>query len=188
MVSLVAGNSLGTTIEAGELSAGNLTLGHHGTTYHENLTGGASLAFGNGGTPRRSAKVTVASDLTYCGRLKFKAGTKQGSPSGDVTFAIRKVSDDSAIISEVWGNASAFTATTASLDFTSSPFTVPAGEYYFSVEFNDGDGSNHLRVDNDSTKADGANGYYYQPSTWTVDAGGNSACWGFYYQESWTFA
>lgn len=55
------------------------------------------------GKPRAGQKLTIAN------RKVTKLGfwiCKIGSPTGDVTFAIRRVSDDSVILSKRWGDAS----------------------------------------------------------------------------------
>jgi hypothetical protein len=54
--------------------------------------------------------------LTISGRTVTKLAfylKKAGSPTGDITFTIRKVSDDSIIASKVWGDASALTTSWA---------------------------------------------------------------------------
>jgi len=60
---------------------------------------------------------------------------KAASPSGDVTFVIRKVSDSSIIVSKVWGNASALPTVVTWEEVT---FDTPASineEVYILVEY-----------------------------------------------------
>ena len=59
-----------------------------------------SLGFGDG--MRAGQRLTIPNRTVT--KLSFYLA-KTGSPNGNVTFAIRKVSDDSLIASKVWGNA-----------------------------------------------------------------------------------
>lgn len=82
---------------------------------------------------------------------------KTGSPTGNVTFTIRKVSDDSIIASKVWGNASALSGDITWYEATlDSPVTVNE-EVRILVEFasGDSDSSNYVcyRYQNTDVKA-----------------------------------
>lgn len=56
----------------------------------------------SGGTIRHGQRLTIANRRVT--KLAFII-RKLGSPTGDVTFTIRKVSDDGIILSKVWGDA-----------------------------------------------------------------------------------
>lgn len=76
--------------------------------------------------------------------LSFKLA-KTGSPTGNVTFAIRKYSDDSVI------DSNTITASSLTTDATERTVTLTGGteineEVYVSVEYSGGDGSNNIKA------------------------------------------
>lgn len=70
----------------------------------EQLVISAQLGLGAGERIRMGARLTIPGRTVT--KLSFLLA-KTGSPTGDVTFTIRKVSDDSILASKVWGDASA---------------------------------------------------------------------------------
>ncbi|RLI92979.1 MAG: hypothetical protein DRO92_04755, partial [Candidatus Altiarchaeales archaeon] len=97
----------------------------------------------NGGYKRIAQRKFI--DGLVINKLYFML-KKVGSPVGDINFVIRKVSDDSIIQKEVWGNASDLN-TDASWEYVS--FSNPVWideEVRLSVEFNGGDSSNYVKV------------------------------------------
>lgn len=109
--------------------------------------------------------------LTISNRTVKKLGfwiKREGTPTGDVTFEIRKVSDDSLICSEVWGQAEDLTtiATYKEVEFD-TPQTI--NEEARILVYSPGDPyGNNVRVGylNDDVKADEF--YTYgKPGAWT---------------------
>jgi len=97
-----------------------------------------------------SLRIREGQRLTISNRrvpeLSFRLA-KMGSPTGDVTFAIRKVSDDSIIVSKVWGDASALppgASTWPEVTFD-SPVLINE-EVRLSCEFSGGDSSNCIQT------------------------------------------
>lgn len=75
----------------------------------EEQTSGASYqAIGKNGPFRAGQKLTISNRMVS--KLAFKAYLNILSPIGNVTFTIRKVSDDSIMASKVWGDAADFGA------------------------------------------------------------------------------
>jgi len=73
--------------------------------------------------------------------------SKKGSPTGDVTFTIRKVSDDSIILSKVWGDASGVLDGGTGGGWIEVTFDTPATineEVRILFEFSTGDANNCL--------------------------------------------
>ncbi len=89
---------------------------------------------------------------------------KIGAPSGDITLAIRKVSDDAVIVSKVWGDASTLTTEYVWEEVTfDTPPTINE-EVRITVEFNAGDIDNcpiAAWLDAD-VKEDENKGYFYE--------------------------
>lgn len=72
---------------------------------------------------------------------------KSGAPTGDVTFTIRKVSDDSIIASKVWGDASALsTGDLVWREVTLDTPVVVNEEVRIQAEFSGGGGVNNVGV------------------------------------------
>jgi len=102
---------------------------------------------------RAAQKLTIANrEVT---KLAFVL-KKDGSPTDDITFGIRRVSDNGLIASKVWGNAATLTTSPAwkeaELD---SPVTINE-EVYIYAEYNYGDASDHPHAayKNSDVKAD----------------------------------
>lgn len=68
---------------------------------------------------------------------------KGGSPTGDVTFTIRAISDDHIINSKVWGDASALPTEITWEEVTLVPITIDE-EVYILAEFSEGDAANWI--------------------------------------------
>lgn len=95
---------------------------------------------------------------------------KYGSPIGDITFAIRRVSDDSIIASEVWGDASNLTGTW--YDWYEVSFDFPAlinEEVRFSCEWGGGDANNYVQYgyrSGDMVTGEYYTNFYHNYSPW----------------------
>lgn len=93
---------------------------------------------------RAGQKKTIYGTIT---KLSFYL-SKTGSPTGDITFAIRRTSDDGVIYSDVWGDAGDLstdpTREWKEVEF-SSPTTI-SEEVYLSCEYGSGDLSNYVNV------------------------------------------
>lgn len=106
-----------------------------------------------------STPINFSSTITRVGQRRYLYGAiskiqfnldKVGSPTGDVTFAIRRVSDDSIIASKVLGDASTisgggFNSYEATLDSV----TEVNEEVYITCEHS-GDASNYIIIESDS--------------------------------------
>lgn len=101
-----------------------------------------STTLHGGGNLRVGQRLTIPNRTVT--KLSFPL-QKYGSPIGDVTFTIRKVSDDSLIASKVWGNASTLTTTATWREVTlDAPVTINE-EVRIQVEFSDGNVFNYVR-------------------------------------------
>jgi len=117
---------------------------------------------------RIGQKLTI-SDRTVT-KLAFLL-KKVGAVTGDLTYTIRKVSDDSIIVSKVWGDASALQT---SLTWEEATFDAPTyvnEAVYIAAEFGELDGDKHIvfRYQNTNVKADELMAYYPSDS-WTENA------------------
>ena len=95
-------------------------------------------------------RIRVGQRLTIPNRTITKLSFrlyKRGSPTGNVTLTIRKVSDDSILASKVWGNASALVATDYPGAWTEVTFDTPVlvdEEVRILVEYSGGNSSNYV--------------------------------------------
>ncbi|MBA7528840.1 hypothetical protein ES705_21031 [subsurface metagenome] len=80
------------------------TMGAGAVVYSiEQLCQDGGEVFGDANVSRAGQKLTIVNrKITHLGFWVWKLG----SPTGDITFGIRRVSDDSLICSKVWGDAS----------------------------------------------------------------------------------
>ncbi len=95
---------------------------------------------------RVGQKLTINGVLVT--KLSFKL-FKQGSPTGDVTYTIRKVSDDSIITSKVMGDASSIVETSIPggwYEVTFDSQYVIDEEVYILCEYAAGDDTDNVRV------------------------------------------
>jgi hypothetical protein len=117
-----------------------------GLEEENDLVGGSSTLVGiyNGSNLRVAQKRFLIGNIT---RLGFKL-QKNGSPTGNITFAIRKVSDDSVIQSKVWGDASTLSTGYADTwrEVTFDSIAVCNEEVYLSCEYSGGDASNFVQI------------------------------------------
>lgn len=111
-------------------------------TYTEEQTEGGLLQwlYGPTAATRGGQRLTITNRDVIT--LAFKA-QKSGSPTGDVTFTIRKVSDDSIIASKVWGDASAIVAGEWMEVTFDTPVTVNE-EVRILFEFTGGNANNRI--------------------------------------------
>lgn len=94
---------------------------------------------------------------------------KYGNPTGDITFTIRRVSDDSVISSKVWGDASGLSTDPAWKEVTfDTPQTIDE-EVRICAEFAGGDVNNQVLVHVQAADVK-ANEYvtYYSDTSWTA--------------------
>uniref|UniRef100_A0A6H2A0N0 Fibronectin type-III domain-containing protein n=1 Tax=viral metagenome TaxID=1070528 RepID=A0A6H2A0N0_9ZZZZ len=118
------------------------------------------------------AAIRVAQRLTIPYRTVSKLSfvlDKVGAPTGNITFTIRKVSDDSVISSKVWGDASGLSTSAVWQEVT---FDAPQDineEVRICTEFATGDVDNRIRLwlQQPSIKADEYAEYYYSGGPWT---------------------
>jgi len=92
--------------------------------------------------------------LTIPNRSVEKLGfwlDKFGSPTGNVTYTIRKVSNDSIIASKVWGNASLLSFSTTYYEVTFDSAVTINEEVRICVEFSGGDSHNFVWMAYQST-------------------------------------
>ena len=102
---------------------------------------------------RAAQKRTITSqEIT---NLAFISGGKYGSPTGDVTFCVRKVSDDSVIVSKIWGDASSWPALGTWAEVNLTP-TVVNEQVRLTCEHPNNDSNNYIRIRRTATdvKAD----------------------------------
>jgi hypothetical protein len=99
----------------------------------------------NGAEDTRGGQRLTVSNRTITG-LGFWLRKEGGSPTGNITFSIRKVSDDSVIVSKIWGNASAVPGDYTYEEVTfDSPVAINE-EVRLCCEFSGGDESNWIGV------------------------------------------
>ena len=112
----------------------------------------------------------VGQELTITNRKVIKLGfwlSKLNAPNGNVTFAIRKENDDSAIVSKLWGDAAALTVTPTykEVEFD-TPQTINE-LVRICAQFSGGDVNNrvYLSQQNSDVKASEYMVFYYN-GTW----------------------
>ena len=142
-----------------------------------NLSGSedSTIALGDGTNVRVAYKFTSqswTSGYTIPPTKIFAKLSKTGSPTGDITINIRKVSDDSIIASKTFIDVSTLgsTAVEYSVTFSSSDITTemsPSTEYYASLEYSGGDVSNYVNVHCTDVSSNGT--AYYYTTTWNAD-------------------
>lgn len=111
-----------------------------------------------GGYVRAGQRLTIANRTIT--KLSFPL-SKVSSPTGDVTFTIRKIADN-ILASKVWGNAADLTTSIVWYEVTfNTPVTINE-EVRILVEFSGGDNGNYVRYSFQSTdvKADETITYY----------------------------
>lgn len=125
-----------------------------------------------GGSIRASSYIRQGQRLIIPNRTITKLAFRiyrYNSPTGDVSFTIRKIPDDEIILSKVWGNAGDLPADPDWKEVTfDSPATIDE-EVRISCEFSGGDASNRVvvRHQNSDVKADELFSHYHEPgATW----------------------
>ena len=117
--------------------------GAGGVASENQITWNLSTYLCSGGALRHGQRLTIpnrtVTELGFALRL-------YGLPTGDITYTIRRVSDDSIILSKVWGDASSLN-TTWNLRWVifDSPALIDE-EVRIAVEFSGGDSSNRVEV------------------------------------------
>jgi len=137
----------------------------------------STIALGNGTNVRVATKFTSqswTSGYTIPPTTVSVYLSKTGSPTGQLTVRLRKVSDDSVLASKVMlSDVSELTtiATLYDVTFSDSDITTemsPNTEYYLSLEYSSGDGSNYIDVHCCDVSSGGA--AYYYTSSWSNDS------------------
>lgn len=119
----------------------------------------------------RGGNIRTGQQLTISNRTVTKLGfwlCRVSSPTGDVTFTIRKVSDDSIIASKLWGNAADLAVSFLYKEVTfDTPPTIDE-EVYILVEFSGGNVNKYVCVayQNSDVKANEFMTRYYA-GAWT---------------------
>jgi len=108
---------------------------------------------------------------------------KVGNPTGDITFTIRKVSDDAIIVSEVWGDASDLLTSTEWEEVTFATPTIINEEVRISHEYAGGDGSNYIvsTFQAADVKADEREARYYASTESWYDDSNKDCCYRYTY-------
>jgi len=104
----------------------------------------AAIGLYSTGPTRGGQRLTIPNRRVT--KLSFPLCKVVGSPIGDVTFTIRKVSDDSLIASKVWGDASAL-PTYPEVSWEEVAFDTPVTvneEVKLLVEYDGGDIDNYI--------------------------------------------
>ena len=103
----------------------------------------AGISGESGGTIRWGQRLTITNRIVS--KLSFPL-SKLNSPTGNITFTIRKVSDDSIIMSKVWADASTLPTypTIQWKEVTFDTATHVNEEVRISFEFSGGDVSNQV--------------------------------------------
>ena len=118
-----------------------------GTDLASNATTEEQTQHNSSANLRAGSNVRVGQRLTissrYVSSLSFVL-SKVGSPSGDVTFTIRKVSDDSVIGSKVWGDASGLTTSAEWVKVELDSPVYVNEEVRICIEFAGGDSTNRV--------------------------------------------
>jgi len=92
--------------------------------------------------------------------------SKTGSPTGDITLGIRKVSDNSVIVSKVWGDASLLTTTPTWIEATFATPTLINQEVRIYCQYG-GTGTVNVRYQNTDIKANEK--YCKWTSSWSYE-------------------
>ncbi len=136
----------------------------------EQTNTGITLASISSGNPRAGQRLTVSSRIIS--KLSFHL-LKNSSPTGDVTFTIRKVSDDSVIASKVWGDASALPTVRAWKEATFVTPVLIDEEVRILVEFSGGGGSDYVGISGTLTDVKAGESFTTFTTFWTdFDGGG----------------
>lgn len=93
--------------------------------------------------------------------------SKVGSPTGNIIFTIRKVSDDSILLSKVWGDASTLSDTlTWRVAIFDSPLIIQE-DVRIALEFDGGDADNYILSGRAGNVKGGEIYTYYDAGEWT---------------------
>ena len=133
----------------------------------------SSLCNLRAGSYQRSGQRLVITDRKVT-KLAFYA-SHSGTATGDVTFTIRRVSDDGIIVSKVWGDASAL-PTLGNEELKEVEFNTPVTineEVYLCGEFAGGSGGNEVQICGmtSDVKADERYYWFTSGSVWAIPGG-----------------
>jgi len=147
-----------------------LTMGAPAVVYSiEQLCQNHGTFFGDANVKRLGQRLTIPNRrVTHLGFWIWKLG----APTGDITFGIRRVSDDGLICSKVWGDASALQVAAAyeEVEFDTPPTINEEVRVY--AEFLNGNGVDRTAIRELTTNVK-ANEYKtrYQAGAWWPTAG-----------------
>lgn len=113
--------------------------------------------------------VRIGQKLTISNRTVSKLGLwlrKVGRPTGDITFTIRKVSDDSIITSKVWGNASGLSTSLAYKEVTFDSPVLINEEVRIAAEFSGGNADNTVRIGHKDGDVKADESYQQYATSW----------------------
>ena len=141
------------------------TMGAPAVVYSiEQLCRNHGMLFGDATTTRLGQRLTIPNrTITHLGFWIWKIA----NPVGDITFGIRRVSDDGLICSKVWGDASALqiAATYEEVEFD-TPITINE-EVRIYAEFLNGDAVDKTGIGDQNTNVKGNEGLtYYAVGAW----------------------
>lgn len=120
------------------------------------------------------SKTRVGQKLTISNRtvtsLTFRL-FRLVAPTGDVTFTIRKVSNDDIIASKVWGDAGDLSPVPQDAEVTFDTPTLVNEEVRISCEFSGGDVDNCIVINFQNTDVKADEGLSYYDGSWTDEDG-----------------
>lgn len=127
----------------------------------------------------RNWRYRIGQKLTISDRTVTKLAfllRKYGAVTGNLTFTIRKVSNDDILVSKVWGDASALQGTDTWEEVVFDAPTYINEAVYIAAEFGELDGDKHIvfRYQNTNVKADELMAYYPSDS-WVENASWDAA-------------
>lgn len=112
--------------------------------YDEQSTYTACLAMFTGGYIRVGQRKTISN--RRISKLRFLLRKYGSPPTGNVTFAVRRVSDDSIILSKVWGDASDLPTSITYEEVTFDTPVLVNEEVRLYAEYSGGDYDNCVEV------------------------------------------
>jgi hypothetical protein len=178
------------SISYAKLQANNVANTYNGISIKNIFAGSTQDKWYNGVATRYGIKYTAAAaaEMGTIGFYLLRFGTVASTP---VTYTIRRTSDDG-LVASVEALADANTINNASWTLYSaqfaSAFTLPAGEYYFCVEYAGGtDSSNCLSGKRAASQTDATLLIYLYNGSWSA---GSTNTPSFLLQrgQKWTFS
>ncbi|MBA7654306.1 hypothetical protein ES703_62183 [subsurface metagenome] len=122
---------------------------------------------------RSGSYVRAGQRLTISDRTVSKLAFylyKKGSPTGNVTFTIRKVSDDSLINSKVWGDAADIPGSVTLEEVTFVTPELVNEEVRICVEFSGGNIANEIGFYGETSDVKGGEYFEWYTTSWAKPA------------------